>query len=62
MGGKGASLARMVNANLPVPDGFHVTTAAYWRFVDENDLQPGIDEALQNVDVSRPATLETGGC
>ena len=39
VGGKGASLARMVNAGLPVPDGFHVTTTAYRRFVDENDLK-----------------------
>ncbi|MGW4640464.1 PEP/pyruvate-binding domain-containing protein [Sphaerisporangium sp. NPDC004334] len=32
-GGKGASLARMAAAGLPVPPGFHVTTAAYERFV-----------------------------
>ena len=29
VGGKGASLARLAAAGLPVPDGFHVTTAAY---------------------------------
>ena len=27
-GGKGALLVRLVNANLPVPDGFHITTRA----------------------------------
>ncbi|MET8157574.1 PEP/pyruvate-binding domain-containing protein [Sphaerisporangium sp. NPDC005289] len=32
-GGKGASLARMAAAGLPVPPGFHVTTTAYERFV-----------------------------
>jgi pyruvate,water dikinase len=32
-GGKGASLARMVRAGLPVPGGFCVTTAAYRAFV-----------------------------
>jgi phosphohistidine swiveling domain-containing protein len=58
VGGKGASLARLVTAGLPVPDGFHVTTAAYLRFVSENDLQPGILAALDSVDVSQPATLE----
>jgi phosphohistidine swiveling domain-containing protein len=57
-GGKGASLARLVAAGLPVPDGFHVTTAAYRRFVAENDLQAGILAALEPVDVSQPATLE----
>jgi phosphohistidine swiveling domain-containing protein len=58
VGGKGASLARLVAAGLPVPDGFHVTTAAYRRFVDENGLQPGILAALEQVDISQPATLE----
>ncbi len=59
VGGKGASLARLVRAGLPVPDGFHVTTAAYRAFVDENNLQPRILEALQAVDTGQPATLET---
>jgi pyruvate,water dikinase len=58
VGGKGASLARLVVAGLPVPDGFHVTTAAYRRFVAENDLQPSILAALEVVDISQPATLE----
>ncbi|MGP3956922.1 PEP/pyruvate-binding domain-containing protein [Nonomuraea sp. 3N208] len=35
VGGKGASLARLVRAGLPVPDGFHVTTAAYRAFVSD---------------------------
>ncbi len=38
VGGKGASLARMAAAGLPVPPGFHVTTAAYQRYVDENHI------------------------
>ncbi|MBN1877713.1 MAG: hypothetical protein JXA33_26050, partial [Anaerolineae bacterium] len=59
VGGKGASLARLANAGLPVPGGFHVTTDAYKQFVVENDLQPRILAALQNVDVTQPATLET---
>jgi len=58
VGGKGASLARLVVAGLPVPDGFHVTTAAYRRFVEENGLQPGIMAALEQVDAGQPATLE----
>ncbi|MGP4097017.1 PEP/pyruvate-binding domain-containing protein [Nonomuraea sp. KM90] len=32
-GGKGASLARLTRAGLPVPGGFHVTTEAYRAFV-----------------------------
>ena len=57
-GGKGASLARLAGAGLPVPDGIHVTTAAYRQFVSENSLQPCILEALQAVDPDQPATLE----
>lgn len=37
-GGKGESLARLANAGLPVPPGFHVTTAAYRAFVAHHDL------------------------
>ena len=57
-GGKGASLARLAGAGLPVPDGFHVTTAAYRRFVKANNLQARIQEALQRADPDRPETLD----
>ncbi|WP_219824019.1 PEP/pyruvate-binding domain-containing protein [Actinokineospora auranticolor] len=33
VGGKGAALARLARGGLPVPDGFHVTTAAYREFL-----------------------------
>jgi phosphoenolpyruvate synthase/pyruvate phosphate dikinase len=58
VGGKGASLARLANDGLPVPDGFHVTTAAYQQFVARNDLQSRILAALESVDASQPTTLE----
>ncbi|HSF80829.1 MAG TPA: PEP/pyruvate-binding domain-containing protein [Anaerolineales bacterium] len=57
-GGKGASLARLIQAGLPVPTGFHITTAAYWEFVRYNQLQEEIQAALQAVDLASPATLE----
>jgi pyruvate,water dikinase len=57
-GGKGASLARMRAAGLPVPGGFHVTTAAYRRFVDDNAIQPGILAALAGVDLANPDAQE----
>ena len=58
-GGKGASLARLSQAGLPVPDGFHLTTAAYLDFVAENHLQVGILAALAPVDPANYASLET---
>ena len=57
VGGKGASLARLLQAGMPVPGGFHVTTAAYERFVAENDLMSGIGAALEKADASKPDTL-----
>lgn len=58
VGGKGASLTRLFVAGLPVPDGFHITTDAYRRFVQENNLQLHIEQALQGVDPSQPSTFE----
>src|SRR5512133_3503857 len=58
VGGKGASLARMAAAGLPVPPGFHLTTAAYRRFVEANDLQAAIVEAAARAEAGDPASLE----
>jgi phosphohistidine swiveling domain-containing protein len=57
-GGKGASLARLSVAGLPVPGGFHITTEAYRQFVANNNLQPAILAELEKVDASNPSTLE----
>lgn len=59
VGGKGASLARLVRAGLPVPSGFHVTTEAYRLYVDTNALQSAIMAALEAIDLSNPLTLQT---
>jgi pyruvate,water dikinase len=59
VGGKGMSLAKMIQAGFPVPDGFHVTTEAYRQFIVANDLQPKILSALKSVDTSIPASLES---
>ena len=61
VGGKGASLARLVGAGLPVPEGFSITTAAYREFVAHNRLQPAILKAAAKADVSQPRSLESAG-
>src|SRR5512134_3680474 len=58
VGGKGLSLAKMIGAGFPVPNGFHITTVAYRQFVAVNDLQTKILAALKDVDASLPASLE----
>lgn len=58
VGGKGASLARLATSGLPVPQGFHVTTGAYRKFVADNGLQPRISKALEPADAARPESLQ----
>ena len=58
VGGKGAALARMAAAGLPVPEGFYLTTAAYRTFVAANHLEAMIRVALDAVDVDQPSTLD----
>jgi phosphohistidine swiveling domain-containing protein len=62
VGGKGASLARMAAAGLPIPHGFHITTLAYRRFVAENKLQEQILAAVSTLSaattIDHPAMLD----
>jgi rifampicin phosphotransferase len=58
VGGKGASLARLYEARFPVPDGFHVTTAAYRQFVNGQGLQEQILTIVSTAVPDRPETLE----
>jgi rifampicin phosphotransferase len=58
VGGKGTTLARLAAAGLPVPPGFHITTAAYRRFVEENGLQEKILAVVSAVAAQDPAALE----
>ena len=57
-GGKGASLARLLSAGLPVPGGFHITTQAYRQFVSSGGLEAPIARALEQVRADQPATLD----
>jgi rifampicin phosphotransferase len=59
VGGKGASLARLATAGLPVPPGFHITTAAYRLFVARYGLQEQILAAVSMASPDQPATCDT---
>ncbi|GAA0922579.1 PEP/pyruvate-binding domain-containing protein [Pseudonocardia zijingensis] len=56
-GGKGANLAALVRAGLPVPAGFVVGTSAYRRFVQENRLDVPIGREIARLS-DDPATAE----
>src|SRR5262249_31065521 len=57
VGGKGASLARLAQAGLTVPTGFHITTRVYRRFVGENQLSERIVSAAAESKADDPSTL-----
>jgi len=52
VGGKGANLGEMTNANIPVPPGFIVTADAYFDFIKKSRLTDKIRQLLQPLDPS----------
>ena len=58
VGGKGASLARLAQADFPVPRGFTITTEAYAAFIRENDLAARIAPIAQGLNYQDLADLE----
>src|SRR5215203_1917925 len=58
-GGKGANLGALINAGMPVPPGFCITTDAYRTFVAVNHLQPKILDVLHGIESDSPEALET---
>lgn len=58
VGGKGANLGEMVRAKFPVPDGFIVTSPAYFYVIDHNHLREKIKELLKGIDVSKSTELQ----
>jgi rifampicin phosphotransferase len=57
-GGKGASLARLIRAGFPIPDGFLITTHAYHLYVASNNLEDWILQTAQSAPPDDPAALE----
>lgn len=56
VGGKGANLAEMENAGLPIPPGFCVTASAYAEFVAP--IQNQITSLLSGLDIENTVELE----
>lgn len=57
-GGKGASLGEMIQAGIPVPEGFVILSNAFDRFLEETDLNVEIDAILDKVDIKEVHTVE----
>ncbi len=58
VGGKGANLGEMTNANFPVPNGFAVTAQAYFSFLEESGLKNEIVSKIDSLDVENTEELE----
>jgi len=57
VGGKGANLGEMINAKLPVPYGFIVTSSAYFNFIKEANLKGKILAFLKSLNYENPNEL-----
>ncbi len=60
-GGKGASLARMAAAGLPVPRGFVVCTGAFQAFLDRHGGAELVLKLTAGLDVHDPSALAAAG-
>jgi len=50
-GGKGANLGEMFQNGFPIPNGFVITSWAYYKYLEANNLKEPITKILQNLDV-----------
>ncbi len=58
LGGKGLNLARLLQAGLPVPPGFVITTEAYHTFINGNNLTDTKPEQLREQLLTAPLPSE----
>lgn len=54
VGGKGANLGEMVEIGLPIPNGFIVTSQAYFDFLEAGNLKPVIEDLLSKTSKDNP--------
>src|SRR3989344_647720 len=57
VGGKGANLGEMASVGLPVPDGFVVTSGAYFWYIRHNKIDAVIKEMTTDLDVENTDAL-----
>lgn len=62
VGGKGANLGELTQAEIPVPPGFVVTTSAYRAFLQETGLDRRIAELIEGLNVEDDEALQDTAC
>ncbi len=58
VGGKGANLGEITQAQIPVPPGFIVTAPTYSRFLEQSGLRPAIEKLLSPLDYNDSVRLQ----
>jgi len=58
VGGKGANLGEMTNAQISVPPGFIVTSSAYFDFLQQTKLIDKIRQPLEYIDINDSKKLQ----
>src|SRR3990167_11304379 len=59
VGGKGANLGELYKIKIPVPNGFIVTSQAYFNCIKASGILDRIRSLLYNLDVENPTQLES---
>lgn len=59
VGGKGANLGELYGAKIPVPNGFIVTSEAYFEAIKEAGTMDRLRAILFNLDVENPTLLQS---
>ena len=59
VGGKGANLGELTKIKAPVPEGFIITSQAYFKSIKESGSLDRIRAILYGLDVNNPTVLET---
>mgnify|MGYP001134073675 CR=1 FL=1 len=57
-GGKGANLAEMTRAEIPVPPGFIVTADAYFHFLKQAELEEEMHQILEPLEIENSEELK----
>lgn len=56
-GEEAVQLGELIQSNCPIPDGFVITSLAYFHFLHENNLISKITQLLQTVNYDRPESV-----
>ena len=57
VGGKAKSLGKLMDYKFNVPNGYVISSSAYFDFLKENDLNKVIDKYMNRININKPKTI-----